>query len=361
MKIGIDVSQIIYGTGVSVYTKNLVENLLKLDNKNEYILFGGSFRRTKELKRILNNFKGKNVSRKTFLFPPAVADLIWNKLHIINIERLVGQIDVFHSSDWTQPPTNSFKVTTIHDLVPIKYPDLSHPKIFKNQKSRFKHVLKETDRIIVPSSTTAVDVEKMGFEPGKIRVIPEAVDPEFCRAGNSEIENIKRRYRISGRYLLSIGVNARKNTQRIIDAFEKIKGEINIKLVIIGEPFIKVDQTRGVYFLGHVPSEAIASLYSGAEALVYPSLYEGFGIPILEAFACGTPVITSNIGSMAEVSGKASILVDPYNINSIVEGVFKAISNRDKLIERGIMRNKKYSWQKTAQMTLKVYSESQKE
>ena len=361
MKITIDVSQVVYGTGVSVYTKNLTENLLKIDKENDYVLFGGTLRRRTELESVLEGFKGKNVKRQIFPISPTLANLIWNKLHIIPIEKLIGRMDVFHSSDWTQPQSTAFKVTTIHDLVPIKYPKLSHPKLVSNQKLRFKHISNEVDRIIVPSLATFSDVKKMGVSSDKIRVIPEAVDPGIKRVGRTEVEKIKRKYRISGRYLLSIGVNARKNTQRIIDAYEKIKGEINIKLVIIGEPFIKVNQPRGVHFLGHVPSEAIASLYSGADALVYPSLYEGFGLPILEAFICKTPVVTSNIGSMAEVSGKASVLVDPYDTNSIIEGIFKALSNRKKLIKKGFLRAHKFTWQKTAQMTLKVYSESKKE
>lgn len=360
MNIAIDVSQIVYGTGVSVYTKNLVKNLLSIDRENDYTLFGGSLRRRNELKLFLESLNGKKVKSKMFPLPQTLADIVWNRLHVLPIEKLIGNIDVLHSSDWTQPPTRAFKVTTIHDLVPIKYPNLSHPKLVSNQTWRFKHVSKEVDRVIVPSLTTASDVEKIGIKPDRIRVIPEAVDPGIKLVAKSQIERIKRKYRISGRYILSIGVNARKNTQRIIDAYEKIKGEVNIKLVIIGEPFIKVNQPRGVYFLGHVPSEAIPSLYSGSDALVYPSLYEGFGLPILEAFVCRTPVVTSNIGSMAEVSGKAAVLVDPYDTYSIVEGVFKALSNKDKLIKMGLLRMKKYSWQKTAQMTLKVYTEGLK-
>src|SRR5687767_3901052 len=114
MKIGIDISQIIYETGVSVYTQNLVTNLLKIDNENEYVLFGGSFRRLDDIKKMVANFQGRVIS-KIFPFPPVLADLIWNRFHTFPIEKLVGKIDVFHSSDWAQPPTSAFNVTTIHD------------------------------------------------------------------------------------------------------------------------------------------------------------------------------------------------------------------------------------------------------
>ncbi len=358
MKIAIDVSQIIYGTGVSVYTRNLVENLLKLDKESEYILFGGSLRRRSELQSILDDFNGEKLKREVFPIPQTLADYIWNKAHIFPVEKLTGRIDVFHSSDWTQPPSMAFKVTTIHDLVPIKYPLLSHPKLVSNQKSRFKWISKEVDRVIVPSFSTAEDVKKMGISPENIRVIPEAVDPRFKPAKKRDIERTKRKYRISGKYLLSVGVNARKNTGRIIKAYEKIKGETNMKLIIVGKPFIYLNEPRGVRFLGHVTPDTLSSLYSGAEALVYPSLYEGFGLPILEAYVCKLPVVTSNFGSMAEVAGKAAVFVDPYDTYSIAEGVLKAISGKEGFIKKGLAHVKNFSWQKTAKMTLRVYMES---
>lgn len=356
MKIAIDVSQIIFGTGVSVYTKNLIENLLKIDRENEYLLFGGSFRRTGELKSILDSING-NFQKKIYPIPPLLADIFWNKLHILSIDKIIGKNDVFHSSDWTQPPSNAFKVTTIHDLIPLKYPKLSHPKLVSNQNVRFKWVKKEVDRVIVPSITTAEDIEKLGIEKNKIRVIPEAVDPVFKIVKKREIEAVKRKYRISGKYLVSVGVNPRKNTERIIEAFEKIKGEMNLKLVIIGHIFSKASHVRGVFYLGHVPTQYLPSLYTGAEALLYPSLYEGFGLPILEAFSSRTPVVTSNFGSMAEVAGNAAILVDPYNVYSMIEGIFKALNDKDKLIKKGLERIKNYSWKNTAEKTLSVYLE----
>ena len=115
MKIGIDISQVIYGTGVSVYTRNLVKNLLVLDKKNSYVLFGGSARRRGDFESFLSSLKG-SFQKKIVVFPPTLADILWNRLHVISPEVFVGKIDIFHSSDWAQPPGNFFKVTTIHDL-----------------------------------------------------------------------------------------------------------------------------------------------------------------------------------------------------------------------------------------------------
>jgi len=360
MKVAIDISSIIYGTGVSVYTRNLVETLHKIDKRDSFILFGGSLRRRYELTTFLSSFKGERMQSKVFPIPPTLADFIWNKLHIINIEKLIGGVDVFHSSDWTQPPTPSFKVTTIHDLVPLKYPKLSHPRIVSAHSARMKWIIKEVDRVIVPSKTTMTDSVKLGVDAEKIRVIPEAADPIFKSAKMVDVERLKRKYRISGKYLLSVGIGPRKNTERLIRSFEKIKAETGMKLVIVGHKYVDTGQERGVIYLGHVSQIEMPILYSGAEAFTYPSLYEGFGLPILEAFACKTPIVTSDFGSMKEVAGNGAVLVDPYNVESITEGIRKALNIKNTLIKKGISQIKKFSWEKTARETLKVYQESEK-
>jgi len=358
MKIAIDVSSVIYGTGVSVYTKNLVENLLKIDKENEYILFGGSLRRSGEIKEWLTTFKGQafkaSFEGRVFLIPPTISDIIWNRFHVLPIEKLIGKIDVFHSSDWTQPPSGAFEVTTIHDLVPLKYPKLSHSKIIAVHKRRFKYIKKEVDKIIVPSQTTKDDLAKLGIKEDKITVIPEAPDSIYKPTKVKEINALKKRLRIGSRYVLAVGITPRKNLERTIEAFEKVKSG-GMKLAVVGEPKTKIYEKRGVIYLGYISKKEMPTLYSGAEVLVYPSLYEGFGLPILEAFTCKVPVVTSNMGSMKEVAGKATVLVDPYSVDSIAKGIEKAIGNRKDLVKKGLTRVKYFSWEKTAEMTLEVY------
>jgi glycosyltransferase involved in cell wall biosynthesis len=360
MKIAIDVSQIVYGTGVSTYTKNLVDNLLKIDKENDYLLFGGSLRRQGELKNMLHysTVLGGSVKTKIHPISPMLADLVWNRLHVFPIEKLVGEVDVYHSSNWAQAPSKAFKVTTVHDLVPIKYPKLSHPKLVSAHKARLKWIKNEVDRVIVPSKATYEDIQSYGIKRDRIRVISEAPDKSLKPVSKRRIEKLKRKYRI-GKYFLSIGVNPRKNTKRIIDAFIKLKPK-NIELVIIGRAFMNVKEVKGVKFLGHVPNNELAAFYSGAEVLLYPSLYEGFGLPILDAFACKTPVVTSKVGSMAEVAGSAAVLVDPKDTVSIAEGIQNALENKNELVKKGGERVKKYSWQKNARETLKVYNEARK-
>lgn len=357
MKIAIDLSQIIYGTGVSHYRENLARNLLKVDKENEYVFYGGSLRRLGELKASIEALAQGRATTKVFPISPLMGDAIWNKMHVGQIEWLIGKVDVLHSSDWTQPPTKSFKVTTVHDLAPLKFSRYTDPKVVAAHKARLKWVAKEVDRVIVPSVATKNDLLELGLDEGTIRVIPEA--PNYSFISKKETERVKRKHKIFGNYLLSVGVNPRKNTERIIEAFHLAKAGENLKLVLVGHPnFIKIEEQRDVRILGHLEPTEVSALYSGAEALVYPSLYEGFGVPILDAFRCKCPVVTSNLSSMPEVAGGAAILVDPYSVNSIVDGIKKALSTRKTLIKKGLTRVKAFSWEETAKKTLGVYQEA---
>lgn len=356
MKIAIDISQLVYGTGVSTYTKNLVKNLLKIDKENDYVLFGGSLRRKHELKDYIHSLEEATFKSKIFPISPSLADFFGNRVRIFPVESLIGKVDVFHSSDWSQPKSSAFKVTTVHDLVPIKFPEQSHPKIIAVHKRRLEIVKKEIDKIIVPSHTTKKDLMETGFRSERIVVIPEAVDPLFKQATKKEVEAVKKKYEIMGGYIFSVGMTPRKNSQRIIDAFLLLKEKNkDLELIFIGRPQNGFNIVEGVRVLGHVPSEDRPALYSGAEALVYPSLYEGFGLPILEAFECGIPVVTSNLGSMKEVAGNAAILVDPENVEEIAEGVENAIRSANLLTKKALKRSRLFSWEKTAAETLEIY------
>jgi len=359
MRIGVDISSIVYGTGVSVYTENLVRNLLLADKENDYVLFGGSLRRMGEIRVFLRTLKGGSFTSKVLPIPPTMTDIIWNRLHLLPIEIFTGRTDVFHSSDWAQPPLAAFKITTVHDLAPIKLPRYTHPKIVSVHKARLNWVIKEVDRVIVPSQSTKADLADYGVNKDKIRVIPEAPSVIFKPAKKYEIERLKKKYKIFGKYLLAVGINPRKNTKRIIDAFHLTKAGEDIKLVLVGEQtFMKVEEERNIRIVGHVLENEMSAFYSGAEALVYPSIYEGFGLPVLEAFACGCPVVTSDISSLPEVAGDAAILVDPYDVGAIVDGLKRALRNKKALASKGLARVEEFNWTNVAKRTLDVYKES---
>lgn len=360
MKITIDASQIVYETGVSVYTKNLIKSLLKIDKANTYQIIGGSLRRLGELGDKIDALveNSKNGYKTTFPFAPAVSEFIFNRMGL-DIDPLIGKPDVFHSSDWTQPKTGAYAVTTIHDLVPFLYPKLVHPKIRSVHIRRMERVKSYVDKIIVPSLTTRGDLVNLGVKEDRIVVIPEAVDNDLKKPSVKDVLKTQKKYRISDKYLLSVGTSPRKNIDRIITAFERVRTEKPCKLVIVGEVKRHLS-VRNVMFLGHIPTSDMAKIYCGAEALVYPSLYEGFGLPVLEAYALGVPVLTSNIGSLKEVGTDAAMLVDPYDIDSITQGINELLLKRNEYIKKGKEAVKKYSWDETAKKTLEVYESFKK-
>ena len=354
MKIGIDVSQIVYGTGVSVYTWRLVENLLKTDKENEYVLFGGSFRQISNLKSQISRLRG-NFESKLYPIPPAVADFVWNRTHILSIDKLIGRVDIFHSSDWTQPPSESLKVTTVHDLMALKFPELVHPKIVRVQKRRLEKVKTEVDRIIVPSEHTKKDLEELGFIKNKIKVIHEANNISI--SSNAEVDKVKSKYGLKGKYFLAFATGAYKNVKNVVKACEKHLNDFT-QLVLIGNnPIGNRFEQKNLIHTGYISDKDYAGLMTGAKLLIFPSLYEGFGIPILDAFACETPVVTSNISSMPEVAGNAAVLVDPNKVGDIEKGINLALEKREYWINLGLMQLKNFSWRKTATETLELYKE----
>lgn len=346
-KIAIDISPIIYGTGVSVYTRELIKNLDK--NKDfEYLFFGYSLRQFKNIKKH---------AKKVLPIPPVLADIIWNRLHFFPIEKLVGKFDLLHTSDWIEPHSRLPKITTIHDLTPILDPKQTNSKVVSVHKRKLHWVKEESKAIIVPSEATKKDLISLGFKQ-QIEVIPEAVSESIYKKKSSEVEITLSKFRIKNNYLLVVGTAERKNAKNIFKAFEKVKSEVGVKhLVIVGNKPKDALQDRGVIYAGRVDDDELSALYSGATALVYASLYEGFGLPILEAFKCECPVVTSNVSSLPEVAGKAAILVDPNSVESIKNGIIKAVKNKKSLINKGLKREKQFSWGENAKRTINLYKE----
>ncbi len=357
MRVAIDISQSIYGTGVSVYTKELVKNLIEAYPETEFVLFGGSLRRKKELLSIAKKLGGVP---KIYSFPPSLMDFVWNSLHIYPIEKLVGKVDIFHSSDWTEPPSRVPKVTTVHDLVPFKYPQTTTDSIRNAHKKKLAWVIRESKKIIAVSESTKDDLISILKVPEeKIVVIPEGVE-EKMRPQPIEIQEIvKRRYKTGEDFLFALStLEPRKNQSGLIKAFEIVKKTYpDLKLVIGGMKRtdglnIKSDD---VVALGFVPQSDLPALYSGCLAFVHPAFYEGFGLTPLEAMACGAPVAVSNTSSLPEVVGEAGIYFDPYSPQSIASGIIKTIQDRARLRSLGLVQAKKFSFRQAAIKTYKVY------
>lgn len=372
MRISIDISQIAYqGTGVANYTSQLVENILKIDKKNEYTLFGISLRQKGLLEGYVEKCSAlnKKVKGKIFSIPQTLGNFLWNRLHLLNIESLVAKIDVFHSSDWIEPPSNARKVTTVHDLVIYKYPESSHPDIVQTQKRRLKWVKKESDLIIADSQATKNDiVEILRIKTSRIKVVYPGIKEIFKIASSQEIDAVSRKYNLEQDYILAIGKREpRKNLDRVLSAFEKFLTHPLIstrkrlpELIIVGRRGWGkgIAPSKRVRILGFVPQTDLPALYSGAKIFVYPSLYEGFGLPVVEAMACGCPVITSNRGSLKEVSGDAAIFVDPEISDDIAIKLSKLfIDNnlRQELVKKGKENARRFSWEQSAKKIVEIY------
>lgn len=334
MKVGFDISQIAHPGGVARYTKNLALNLTKVHGL-EMVFFYSSLRKP---------YRGGLKNVKKFNLPPTLFEVLFNKLRNISIEKFLGPIDIFHSSDWIQPPTKAKKITTYHDVVPLIFPELSHPKIIEVHKRRLEIVEKEVDKVIAVSKSTKEDLMRVSKIPSqKITVIYEGVEDHFKKQEDEIIVSFKKKYNLPEKFVLAIGgIGKRKNLQRIKQSAKEYN------LVITGDT------------IPLLPDEEMPFLYSSAEVLLYPSLYEGFGLPILEAMACGTPVVTSNTSSLSEVGGDAAIYADPTNISAISSSLKKVIEDKDlreTMIKKGLLQAKKFSWEKAAKETAEVYQE----
>lgn len=332
IKVGFDISQIAHGGGVATYTQNLAEALQDLPDL-EMVYFYSSLRKP---------YRGKLKNVKKYRLPPTLFEMLFNKWRNVPIEKFIGPMDVFHSSDWTQPPSKVKKVTTYHDVVPLKYPQWSHPKIVAVHKRRLWLVEKEVDMVICVSKSTMEDLLAVSRIPKeRIVIIYEAAGEEFKPKPEKEIEKFRKKYNLPVEFILTTaGIGERRNLKRAREASK------DYNLIVAGED---------IPLLSY---EELPLLYNVAKVLLYPSLYEGFGLPILEAMSCGTPVITSNLSSMPEVGGDAAIYVDPLDTDDIrnnLKNVMKDRKLRDELIKKGFEQAKKFSWKKCANETAQVY------
>lgn len=372
MKVAIDISQVVHeGSGVADYTSNLVKYLSQ-KKEIDILIFGYSYGKYQKLLEFCESLKLLNpkIEAKLFKVPERLVNIIWNKLHIIPVEKLIGNIDIVHTSDWIEPPSKAKKVTTIHDLIIYKYSETSHPYIIKTQNQKYGWVRKESDCVMADSHATKDDIVKILQMPeSKIKVVYPGVDDIYTKKGNHIVLGVKKKYGIKGDYVLSVGTNEpRKNIKSAIDAFMLFKKnplievrKPSVELVIAGKygwgsvMSYKPDAVRS---LGFVEKKDLPALYSGAMLLVYPSLYEGFGLPVIEAMKCGCPVILSDRGSLGEIGQDAGILVDPYDVREIARNMVTLTLNkkiREEWIEKGIKNTSKFTWEKSTDQIISIY------
>ena len=325
MNIGLDITPIIYGRGVSRYTANLAKSLIEHKSINLSVL-GYSWRSKEKLEKFV---KDNHIPYSSLhSTPPFLMGMLW-KLGKQSVKSHLPKIDLFHSWDWLQPPDKNLPlVSTIHDVAMIKYPETAHPKILAAHQRSWKILKERQSQIIAVSRTTKNDiVNLLGIPSYLVHVVHEALPEEFKETSQQltedEAKYIKEKLELTKPYLLFVGTREpRKNLTRLIEAWQPFAKDY--QLIVAGEK--GWDKTEGIHhpelrFLGHVEDKELAVLYGEAEVFCYPSLYEGFGLPILESFFHGTPVLTSNISSMPEVAGNAAELIDPEDVNDIRKGL----------------------------------------
>ncbi len=345
--------------GIWTYIYNLIANLAAIDKKNSYEIFSGS----SELD--LDASPNFNVLKPPFDLPRPAARILWE--HFVQpflINR--GLPDVYHNPDHILPllPVKAKKIVTVHDLCFYK-----HPETFSAAKRRYKKMmtpvsLKRADRIIADSHSTKKDIiELFSIPEDRINVVHIGVNKDFKPLSGAKDHERP--------FILFVGtLEKRKNIEGLIDAYAlAVKQEgISHDLVIAGRKgwlydgiFRKVRKERlegRVKFIFDISQEELPGLYSAAELFVYPSFYEGFGLPVLESMACGTPVITSNVSSLPEVAGDAAVLVDPKDTSTLavkIAGVLKDPSLRRAMSQKGLLRARQFTWDKCARETLDVY------
>ncbi|HEX77693.1 MAG TPA: glycosyltransferase family 4 protein [Dehalococcoidia bacterium] len=368
MKIGILTDQIDnHVGGIRTYTYNLIKNLNKIDKKNEYYLIHQS---AKELDIYRLN---KEILISKFGIPTG-GGFIWR---LFNLPLRLRKTDLDLVHDPAGPGLLLFdvpfkRVETIYDLTPLLFPETHNRGYVLAHKLLYPRV-KNLDKVITISENSKRDImEHLKVPHEKIRVVYGAADERFQPLEEKEVAEVKRKYSLDFPFVLSVAVlEPRKNLPTLIKSFHKLKNQgLQHRLVIGGGrgwKYKNIFRTveglgldKEVIFLGYVPGEDLPKLYNAADLFVFPSIYEGFGLPPLEAMACGCPVITSNASSLPEVVGDAGIMVDPYDVDGWTEAMGEVLSNkglRRDMRERGLERAKLFSWEKTAKETLRVYEE----
>lgn len=372
MKIGINARYIQRKiiTGIENYIFNLILNLKKIDKKNNYYLFFEKDRQipiefsdNNNFKAIIPKFPTKNQTER----------IVLNQF-LLNSYIRKTRLDIFHEPFFTSPFfKNCPTIITIYDISNYIHPEFFNLKTKLYFNLLFPRSIKNSDCIITISNSSKKDmVNYLKIEPDKIEVVYAGLDKSFHKINSEDmLKKIKIKYNIFKDYILHVSfISPRKNLLNLITAFNIFKKNTKeyIQLVIAGgkgwnskkvfELVKSLKLEKDIIFTDHVPKEDLIILYSNAILFIYPSIYEGFGLPTLEAMSCGCPVITSKLSSLPEVCGDAALYINPYDVEDMAASILNLTiddSLKKLLIIKGFKNIKKFDWVKTATETLKIY------
>jgi len=358
--------------GVGTYILNVVRTLGRLDRENKYLLIGPSAK-VEEIGSLPPNFHAVPLHQPErslkgwWEFRAVLRQLNCDLLHVPNVFSVPRALPCPY-------------VMTVHDMLEHMSLGRKRNDLWRSVHFQLtKRVLSGAERIFAVSNFTKTEMEKLfGIAPERIEVVYNAIDERFLHghASAADRELIAKRYQVTYPFLLYAGrVSAHKNVVRMIEAFSALKGELekegaypDLKLIIIGDDLsgnpdlrrtvVRSGVQNDVRFLGFVPIEVLRIFYDSAKIFIFPSLYEGFGLPPLEAMAHGTPVVTSNVSSLPEVVGNAAVLVNPENVFEIMRALHRVLLDqglRERMKERSYVQAGKFSWEKSVRRILEVY------
>jgi glycosyltransferase involved in cell wall biosynthesis len=353
--------------GIGTYVRNLLRHLSRIDATTEYVLLCNG-EDCAALEELGENFRAVTDSSAPYSIREQLS---------VPLDLRREKIDLFHAPHYVLPPlTPCRSIVTIHDCIHLRFPQyLPNRLAYGYARASLWIATHRSSRVLTVSEASKRDILKYFRVPeGKIDVIYNAIDERYGEApDDEEVARVRERYQLNDPFVLYAGnIKPHKNLERLIEAFHELrKGELeHVKLLIIGDEISKYASLRRavhhyklhkhVRFFGFVPDKTLAVLYRLASVFVFPSLYEGFGLPPLEAMASGTPVITSNVSSLPEVVGDAALLIDPYDPAAIAGAMRRVLTEpalREDLRTRGLQRVREFSWERSVRRVREIYGE----
>lgn len=367
MPIYVDVSAAVHGkAGLGRYAGSLARALVEARPGAFALFFNG-----KAPADALNRLPQVPMRTVRAGYKPWRMAVWWGQALRVPFNRLVPDATLFHATEHLLMPLRDVPtVLTVHDLIFHLFPEYHKPLNYWYLRWTVPLYVRRADALIAVSEATRQDLIRLyGVPPGKVRVIHEAAAPHFRPAPPEEVGRVRSRYGLPPRFLLTVGtIEPRKNLPCLFQALARLGGAARPPLVVAGgkgwlyeETFRTVERLclgDRVIFLGHVPEEDLPALYAAADLFVLPSLYEGFGLPVLEAMSCGTPVVCSHAASLREVAGDAARYVDPRAPEEMAQAlgeVWEDEGLRAALRARGLARATHFSWRRAAEETLALY------
>jgi glycosyltransferase involved in cell wall biosynthesis len=366
VRIAIDTRKL-HDYGIGTYVRNLIRQLARQDQTTEYVLLCHPHD-CDAAKALGENFRAVPDDSPPYSIREQIS---------VPMDLRREGVDLFHAPHYVLPPLVMCpSVVTIHDCIHLMFPQyLPNRLAWGYARASMWTATHRSDRVLTVSEASKRDILRFfHIPPEKIDVIYNGIDDHFWTPPSEDVvERVRERYQLNDPFLLYAGnIKPHKNLERLIEAFERLRGEgfADLKLLIIGDEISKYAALRRavhrhhlhkhVRFFGFVPDDTLAVLYRLADVFVFPSLYEGFGLPPLEAMASGTPVVTSNVSSLPEVAGDAALLVDPRDSEAIAGAIRMVLTDRklrEDLRRRGLERARAFSWEQSVARTRAIYSE----